>query len=155
MTMTAPPPNPDMPPDVVGIFEEARKILSISPRASAGLLRLCVEKLIEHLGEKEADLNARIASLVENGLSPDVQKALDVVRVTGNRALHSGQIGISDSHETAQSLFDIVNIIVQRMISDKKQIENMYRQLPKEKLSSISDRDRNDQELKTDLTNNG
>jgi len=154
MTGTAPPPNPDMPSDVAEIFEEARKTLPISPRASAGLLRLCVEQLTEKLGEKEADLNARIASLVKNGLSPDVQRALDVVRVTGNHALHIGQIGQDDNPETAQSLFGIVNIIVQRMISDKNQVESMYSQLPQEKLSGISDRDRNSQDHKENLANN-
>ena len=131
-----------MPLEVKKIFEEAGKISSISPRASAGLLRLCIEKITEELEEND-DLNARIANLVKGGLPIEIQQALDVVRVTGNDALHVGQIDLNGSPETTRSLFDIVNIIVQRMISDKKQIKSLYEQLPKEKRSGIENRDKN------------
>ena len=138
----SPQPNPDMPLEVKKIFEEAGKISSISPRASAGLLRLCIEKITEELEEND-DLNARIANLVKGGLPIEIQQALDVVRVTGNDALHVGQIDLNGSPETTRSLFDIVNIIVQRMISDKKQIKSLYEQLPKEKRNGIENRDKN------------
>ena len=141
----SPLPNSDMPSEIKKIFEEARKISNLSPKASAGLLRVCVEKLTEELGEKEGNLNTRIANLVKKGLSPEIQKALDVVRVTGNDGLHIGQIDLKDNPEIAKSLFDIVNIIVQRMISDKKQIEEMYKQLPPEKLDGITNRDNSKQ----------
>ena len=137
----SPQPNSDMPSEAKEIFEEARKISSVSPRASAGLLRLCVEKLTEELGDG-GDLNTRIANLVKNGLSTEVQQALDVVRVTGNDALHAGQIDLNGRPETTQALFNIVNIIVQKIISDKKQIADLYEQLPKEKLGSIVNRDK-------------
>ena len=133
-----------MPSEVKEVFEEARQIFSISPRASAGLLRVCVEKITEELGEKEGTLNARIANLVKRGLPHDVQKALDTVRVIGNNELHTGQINMDDGPETTRSLFDIVNIIVQTMISNKKQVDDMYNLLPKEKLNSITNRDKND-----------
>ena len=50
---------------------------------------------------------------------------------------------MNDNPEIAKSLFDIVNIIVQRMISDKKQIKDMYQKLPKEKIDGINNRDKN------------
>jgi hypothetical protein len=145
LVSVAPLPNPDMPPEIKKIFEEARKISSLSPRASAGLLRVCVEQLTKELGEIEGKLNTRIANLVKKGLSPEIQKALDVVRVTGNGELHVGQIEMNDNPEIAKSLFNIVNIIVQRMISDKNQIDDMYKQLPQEKLDGIANRDNNSQ----------
>ena len=139
---SAPLPNPDMSNEVKEIFEESRQILSSSPRASAALLRLCVDKITEELGEKDRDLNARIGNLVKKGLSTQIQQALDVVRVTGNDALHIGQINVNDSPETAHSLFDIVNIIIQKMISEPKKINEMYKALPKEKQDSITNRDK-------------
>src|SRR5260370_18565165 len=45
-------PNADLPEDISGDFDEARDVVSASPRAAAALLRLCVQKLCKHLGEK-------------------------------------------------------------------------------------------------------
>jgi hypothetical protein len=65
--------HPDMPSDLVGDFEEAARISRISPRGSAALLRLCVQKLCMHLGGKGKDINADVALLVKNGLSVRVR----------------------------------------------------------------------------------
>ena len=139
---SAPPPNPDMPPKVKEIYEESRQIYAISSRASAALLRVCIEKIIEDLGEKDGNLNTRIGNLVKKGLPIEIQKALDVVRVTGNDVLHVGQIDLNDSSETAYSLFGIVNVIIQRMVSEKKMIDEIFAKLPQEKQDGIADRDK-------------
>jgi len=47
--LTAPIPHSDMPDDVKEIYEEARNISDISPRAAAALLRVALEKLTFHL----------------------------------------------------------------------------------------------------------
>ena len=128
---TAPAPDPDMPDKIKEIFEEARKISSISPRASLGLLRLCVEMLAEELGEKNGSLHTKIENLAKN-FPRDVKEALEVTRITGNNALHGGQISIDDDdHNMAQLLFEIVNIIVHRMISEPKQIAKAAEKAPK------------------------
>ena len=139
---SAPPPNPDMSPKVKEIYEESRQIYVISPRASAALLRVCIEKITEELGEKDGTLNTRIGNLVKKDLPVEIQKALDAVRVTGNDVLHAGQIGLNDSYETAYPLFDIVNLIIQRMVSEKKMIDKIFAKLPQEKQDGIANRDK-------------
>lgn len=47
-----PPPHIDLPNTCVSEYNEARDIVSRSPRAAAALLRLCVQNLMAELGEK-------------------------------------------------------------------------------------------------------
>lgn len=86
-------PHPDIPGDIKDDFIEAAAIVDASPRGSAALSRLIVQKLMSHLGGQGKDINANIASLVKNGLEPEIQMALDIVRVTGNNAVHPGELG--------------------------------------------------------------
>jgi hypothetical protein len=119
-------PNEGMPPDVRADFLEANDILDKSPRGAAALLRLCVQKLLIHLGEKGKNINDEIGNLVEKGLDRRIQKALDVVRVVGNSAVHPGQIDLNDDKTIATKLFGLVNVIVESQITQAKHIEEMY-----------------------------
>ncbi len=139
--ITAPLPNPDLPQDVKDDYEEARSINSQSPRGAAALLRLAIQKLVRVLDGDGTDLNAAIAKLVEQGLSPKVQKALDVVRVIGNNAVHPGQIDVKDDPETVESLFRLLNIIAETMISQPGEIDQLYTSLPEEQRQAIERRD--------------
>ena len=105
---SAPLPNADMPGDVRGDYSEASTILDLSPRGAAALLRLAVQKLCAHLGEKGKNINEDIASLVAKGLDPRVQQALDTVRVIGNEAVHPGVMDLRDDRATAERLFGLV-----------------------------------------------
>ncbi|MGL6406322.1 DUF4145 domain-containing protein [Aeromonas veronii] len=125
------PPNSDMPDDIKRDFEEARSVFDASPRASAALLRLCIQKLCMHLGESTGKIDSDIASMVKKGLSPLVQQSLDIVRVIGNESVHPGEIDLNDDRETAEQLFHIVNIIVMQMISQPKMVNQMYANLLK------------------------
>ena len=119
----------EMPAPVRKDFEEAASIVDKSPRGAAALLRLCVQKLMPLLGEKGKKIDDDIASLVRKRLEPDIQQALDVVRVTGNNAVHPGQIILEDDKATAVALFELVNLIVERRIATPKRIAAMYGKL--------------------------
>lgn len=135
------PPNSDLPENIKADYTEASLIVVDSPRGAAALLRLCIQKLCKHLGESGKNINDDIASLVKKGLSPKIQKSLDVVRVIGNEAVHPGSIDLNDQPETAIRLFELINIIAEIMISHPKMIDSIYKNLPEEKLSHIEKRD--------------
>lgn len=134
-------PNPDLPDQIIRDYEEARGILGDSPRGAAALLRLCVQKLCIHLGEKGKNIDEDIASLVSKGLNPLVQKSLDIVRVIGNEAVHPGVIDLNDDGDTASQLFILINSIADQMISHPKKVEELYGKLPEKKREAIERRD--------------
>lgn len=139
---TAIAPNRDLPADIAADYEEARSVLGLSPRGSAALLRLCVQKLCQHLGEPGKNINDDIGSLVSKGLSPKIQKALDIVRVVGNDAVHPGQIDFRDDRAIAQKLFGLVNIIADAMISQPKHVDELFDTvIPQSQRDAIAKRD--------------
>lgn len=140
--LTAPLAHTDMPVDIAKDYEEARSVLSSSPRSAAALLRLCVQKLCIELGEPGQNINADIGKLVAKGLSAKVQQALDVVRVVGNEQVHPGTLDVRDNPDVALRLFGLVNFIVDDQISKPKQINELYQQLPAAKLEGIENRDK-------------
>lgn len=133
-------PNQDLPDEILRDFEEARSILGLSPRGAAALLRLCVQKLCIHLGEKGKKIDDDIASLVAKGLDPLVQKSLDIVRVIGNEAIHPGVIDLKDDRDTASQLLNLINSIADQMISHPQQVKAMYKKLPESKRAAIEKR---------------
>lgn len=134
--------NKDMPDSVKQLYNEAGLIYNKSPRAACALLRLAIEKLCNELGENERDINKNIASLVKKGLPITIQKALDVVRVVGNKAVHPGQIEFDvDNKETAIMLMKLVNLITDRMISEPKEISSLYERLPNSTKEAVVSRD--------------
>ena len=135
-------PNPDLPEHIIVLFEEAREIVKYSPKGAAALLRLAIQHLCKELGESGKDINRDIASLVSKGLNPLVQKALDVVRVVGNEAVHPGTIDLDDNREIAHQLFGLLNLITEQMITHPKHVNALYSSLPEGKLAGIAQRDK-------------
>ena len=84
-----------------------------------------------------------IGELVKKGLPKTVQQALDVVRVVGNKAVHPGQIAFDvDDKNTATMLMRLLNIIVERMITEPKEIDSLYQGLPESVRNAIENRDK-------------
>ncbi|SFH21122.1 DUF4145 domain-containing protein [Sulfitobacter dubius] len=140
----APPANPDLPEDVRRDYDEASVILDLSPRGAAALIRLGIQKLCKELGQPGENINADIKALVAGGLDPRVQKALDAVRVIGNNAVHPGQIDLRDDRATAESLFRLMNLIADKMISEPKHVDEVYAALPEGARAAIEKRDSGD-----------
>lgn len=140
-----PPPQPDLPDNIRRDYLEAASILSRSPRGAAALLRLAIQKLCadlcKELGERSSGLHNDIGVLVRKGLDPQIQQALDAVRVIGNNAVHPGQIDLADNHPLAAKLFDLVNIISDIMITRPRSIRSVFEGLPEGTLKEIERRD--------------
>ena len=141
-TASAAMPHEDMPENCIPDFMEARSIISRSPRGSAALLRLTIQKLMPHLGEKGKNIDTDIASLVQKGLPVQVQQALDACRVIGNESVHPGEMDIADSPEVAVQMCDLINFIVENRISQPKKIQAIYATIPASKQAAIASRDK-------------
>jgi hypothetical protein len=136
-------PNADLPPDVLELFEEAQSIFGKSPRGGAALLRLALQKLCRFAGEEEKNLNQAIKNIVKNkGLDPRIQKALDIVRIFGNNAVHPGEIDLAEQAETATRLFGLINVIADALITRPKAIDALYEDLPPGAKEGIASRDK-------------
>ncbi|MER9456086.1 DUF4145 domain-containing protein [Mesorhizobium sp. M0478] len=140
-TGPAPLPNPDLSEDIRRDYNEASTILDLSPRGAAALVRLCIQKLCKELGQPGKNINDDIATLVKAGLDSRIQKALDVVRVIGNNAVHPGSFD-RDDRATAESLFRLLNLIADKTISEQKHVDEVYATLPPNALAAIEARDR-------------
>jgi hypothetical protein len=137
----APAANADLPEDVSLDYEEASRILNLSPRGAAALLRLAIQKLCIGLGGKGKKLDDDIAELVKQGLDLRVQRALDIVRVIGNNAVHPGQVDLKDNRAVAEKLFVLVNLIADKMITQPRAVDALYLDLPEASRQAIERRD--------------
>jgi hypothetical protein len=142
LSQSAPQPHADMPDDVLLDYREAANISQQSPRAAAALLRLAIQKLCKHLGEPGNNINDDIGNLVKKGLPPEIQQALDIVRVIGNNSVHPGAISATDVEAVSSSLFELVNYIVEDRISRPKKLAGMFASLPAPALAGITARDK-------------
>jgi hypothetical protein len=103
-------PHPDIPALIKDDFLEAPSIVQLSPRGSAALSRMIIQKLMVELGEKGNNINDDIGSLVQKGLDIEIQQALDVVRVVGNNAVHPGKLDLKDDTGIALALLQLVKL---------------------------------------------
>lgn len=136
-------PNEDLPEGAERDFLEAAEIVGSSPRGACALLRLSVQKICQIArGGKQEDINESIAALVKKGLNSEIGAALDVVRVIGNEAVHPGTMDLKDDKETAEQLFELVNLIAETLISQPKRIAALRRKLPEKAQQAIDKRDK-------------
>ncbi|EUB82769.1 DUF4145 domain-containing protein [Pseudomonas sp. GM30] len=141
LSVSAVPAHSQMPELIRDDFEEARQIASISPRSAAALLRLCLEKLCQHLTGTTNKIDTQIADLVEKGLPRKIQQALDTVRVVGNEAVHPGTLDLRDGEKFVYPLFQLINLIIEDQIASPNAINDLFDLLPEEKRKGIEQRD--------------
>lgn len=114
-----PLPNEDLKENIKQIYNEAAIILNDSPRAACALMRLALQELMKELGEKGKDLASDILNLKNKGLDEQIIKACEIVRIVGNNAVHPGIIDINDNPEIAYCLFEMINLIAEKLIISK------------------------------------
>lgn len=129
----------DLPSSVQIDYEEAQAIASTSPRGAAALLRMCVENLCKSVTGK-GSFDAAIGELERSGLPPAISTAMDVVRSNGNEALHAGRLYGNDDAGTVTLLFRLVRSIVSWSITEKRELDDLYQQIPPEKREHIEKR---------------
>ena len=145
-----PPPAEDMPEDVKKDYEEAAQIFAKSPRGAAALLRLGLQKLCIHLGEEGKNINADIRSLIKKEvLSGQVIKVADTLRIIGNNAVHPGQIVDEDFDKVAGKMFDLINFIVKKAITEPKELDELYQLMPENARNAAEAQDKKALEAKT------
>ena len=121
-----PDPYRELNKDVKKIYNEAAAIFKLSPRASAALLRLCLEKLLIQIKIPGETLNKRIGNLLDKGTEAHIIKACDLVRVHGNEAIHPREINMKDDAKIARGLFWLINKIANVEIREKKEIHKLF-----------------------------
>ena len=136
-----PMPLEDMPEVVKNLYLEARDVYPISYKSACALLRLAVQHLCKELGEKGKNINADIGNLVSKGLPEKIQKALDIVRVVGNNAVHPGKMDEQDTKEYARRMFSLLNFVVEDRIVRPKEIDDLFEGLPENTRKDITKRD--------------
>ena len=135
-------PNDDLSGEIKKDYTDAALIFNDSLRSSAALLRLALQKLCKQLGEKGENINGDIKNLVKKGLNPQIQKSLDVLRITGNNAVHPGEINVEEKSELVLKLFELINFIAEKMITEPKEVEELYEvEVPENAKEQIKKRD--------------
>lgn len=138
----APEAHVDFPKNLRSDYEEAGQIYNDSPRASAALLRLCLQKLCAHLGATGDNINNDIQFLYDEfGLGRRVRDSMDILRVVGNNAVHPGEINLDDNREISLGLFRIINFIIDKAISEPAHVDSIFAQLPESAREAIERRD--------------
>lgn len=140
--LAAPEAHEDLPAECKLDFQEARSICNLSPRGAAAILRLCLQKLLKHLGGGGEHIDSDIKRLVALGLDAHIQQALDVIRVTGNNAVHPLEMNLEDDPDSVLVLFEMINFIVEERISRPLKTQNRFANLPEKARLAIERRDK-------------
>ena len=136
------PPEENMPENVKEIYEEASLVLGDSPRAACALLRLALQELMKYLKEnvqiynelKNRNINEDIKEIINIGnfyqdQKELLEKAMNFVRLIGNKASHPSELDINDNPEIANTLFEMINFSVGEIITKPKEREERLNKL--------------------------
>jgi hypothetical protein len=139
------PAHPEMPADVLRLYDEARQVAAVSPRAAVTLLRVAVDILLRHVvpdagGKTLTDV---VGLAVKQGLNPAVRAALDSLRVIGNDAVHPERLVLDEQDPSVKvtTLCKLLNLVVEQLISVPRLAAEMFESLPDGVRKSIERRD--------------
>lgn len=138
------PPHESLPENLRDLYEEARAVAVFSPRAAAALLRLLTETLVRQFADSRASLNDNIGTLVRDGkLGPREQQMADYLRITGNSAVHPGQVDDANGEagRRTELMFAFINLLVERFIALPERTAEAYAQLPEGARAAVDRRD--------------
>ncbi|MFT4284300.1 MAG: DUF4145 domain-containing protein [Protaetiibacter sp.] len=132
--------HPDMPDDARSLYEEAREVFAVSPRAGAALARAALERLLRTIDQDapaRATLEVRIDRVLAE-VSQPLGKMLTVIRHVGNESLHVQDepdeltlLVLSDEQtENAELLFAAINGLVEELITKPAAYEALYDRAP-------------------------
>ena len=113
----------------------------MSKKSAAALLRLALQVLVDDLEPGSGTINDKIGALVQKGLDPGVQQAMDVLRVVGNNAVHPGQIDLDADDALLLALFGLLNLIVDQVITRPKMLAGLFGSLPQTAQDGVARRD--------------
>lgn len=133
-------PSEDLPDHVVELYKEAVAVLPHSKRAAAALCRASLERLAKHLTPDlppDLKLDGRLVHLGKS-VSSTTLRALNIVRHTGNTALHGEKDGDQsaviyldeDDSTIATVFFMAINALADELITKPKLMDDLYGQLP-------------------------
>lgn len=135
-----PPPNADMPNDCQELYNEAAQVYSFSGRAAVALLRLCLQKLLQIAKVPGASINEQIKHLISTRFSSKEARCMDICRIIGNEGVHPGTIDFISNPDIVPPLFFLINLATDRLFSDERREEELYRLLPEEKRKNLEER---------------
>lgn len=147
MNTSVEPPIDEMPVEIKKLYDEARSIVELSPKGACAILRLALQKLCNSLTNtsENGKIDESIKILVEQGLPKTLQQAFDIVRIVGNEAVHPGTIDLDDNKDIAYTIFQLMNIIVEKVVVEPQKIDELYKLLPEDKIKRIENRDKKKQ----------
>ncbi|WP_293543644.1 DUF4145 domain-containing protein [Phenylobacterium sp.] len=131
-----------MTEDIRRDYDEASTILDLSPRGAAALIRFGIQKLCKELGQAGKNINDDIGALVKKRAGR--QSAAGTGRCEGDRQQcrpPPGQIDLRDDRATAETLFRLLNLIVDKTISEPKHVAEVYASRPVGAVKAIEKRD--------------
>jgi hypothetical protein len=134
--------HPDAPHIVATIYAEAQAVAPASPRSAAALMRLALEQLVNDLEPGDDSLHDKTGRLRARGLDQLVVDAMDVLRVFGNNGAHIGEIDLADDRGTVDSLFQILNMVVEHVITRRKAVETLSARFTPGQKTAIEQRNR-------------
>lgn len=144
---TAPTPHALMDSGAKSLYEEAGRVLPLSRRAGAALVRAALEKQVKIL-DADAPPGARLDDRIPRlsaRVSTPLAELLDIARHVGNASLHGSEdelvyLYLEDSEEAddiAEMLFDAINDLVDELVARPAETKTLWDKLPSGVKASI------------------